>query len=269
MLNIDVAVNTFWQFARCWKTSETAKLELTCQNGFLQLNMSTSLGHPDLLHFPPPPPPQPPTPPLQLFKVKTPSQLKREDRRKQERSNENDSNFEEIKTTVEVKNTQFLSNTEFPNNTLEMLQPTCQMTNCFKCDKCDYKTESIDNLNVHKTQSHPEAITSYFSENCESSLSKTLLKKQDFGGYAHPPYEPSFTHCLLRGAGCLNTASQYISTANIAIKNQKVKTKHVYTCKSCTKYISLDQDSKCLPLGSKPLPLPVYCPLSTSALGTP
>jgi hypothetical protein len=54
MLNIDVAVKSFWQFARCWKNCETAKLELNCQNGFLEMNFSATLCHPDFLHFNPP-----------------------------------------------------------------------------------------------------------------------------------------------------------------------------------------------------------------------
>ena len=105
MLNIDVAVNTFWQFARCWKTFENAKLDLSCQNGFLQLNFSTSLGHPDIMHFPPlPPPPQAPTPHLHSCKTKTPSQNRREECRRQNRINETEIETEVVKT-VEVEET--------------------------------------------------------------------------------------------------------------------------------------------------------------------
>ena len=67
MLNIDVAVNSFWQFARCWKNCEKAKLELSCENGYLGMNLSARLGHPDILHFHPPPPLSPP------FQMKTTS----------------------------------------------------------------------------------------------------------------------------------------------------------------------------------------------------
>ena len=109
MLNIDVAVNAFWQFARCWKTFEEKKLNLSCQNGFLQLNFSTSLGHPDIMHFPPPPPPPPPhqapTPPLHSCKTKTSSQNRCEERRRQNKTNETDTETELVET-VEVDKTE-------------------------------------------------------------------------------------------------------------------------------------------------------------------
>ena len=87
MLNIDVAVNNFWQFARFWKNGETAKFQMSCENGVLEMNLSSRLGHPDLLHFPPPPPPPPPSPPTPpAFIRKTPSQLRRKERRQIEKS---------------------------------------------------------------------------------------------------------------------------------------------------------------------------------------
>ena len=54
----------------------------------------------------------------------------------------------------------------------------------------------------------------------ETSLTKPLFKKQDFGGFAHPPYEPNFKHCLLRGKDCSLTATQYISSAKVVIENK-------------------------------------------------
>ena len=54
MFNVDVALSGFWQFARCWKKCESAKLELSCDKGYLKMHMSANLCHPDQLHFPPP-----------------------------------------------------------------------------------------------------------------------------------------------------------------------------------------------------------------------
>ena len=78
-----------WQLARHWKQGDKAKLELSCEDGSLHMQLSAVLGHPDLLHFPHPPPPHPPpptstpTPPV-LKKKKSPSQLRRQERRRKE-----------------------------------------------------------------------------------------------------------------------------------------------------------------------------------------
>ena len=79
MLNTDVALNSFWQFARHWKNCDTSKLELSCEAGSLQMTMTSKLGHPDKLHFPPPPDP--------LIKKKSPSMVRRQERRKNQASN--------------------------------------------------------------------------------------------------------------------------------------------------------------------------------------
>ena len=195
MLNIDVAVNTFWQFARCWKTCENAKLDLSCQNGFLELNFSTNLGHPDLTHFPPPAPqPQPPTPPLHSCKTKNPSQIRREERRRKNRINKTETESEtvEVETENSVENTIPVNNIQTTNKAQEMSEETYQLCKQFKCEKCDFTTKGLDNLDVHKIQQYIELSTSYFTVNSDNSLSRPPLKKQDFRGYAHPPNEPSF-----------------------------------------------------------------------------
>ena len=71
MSNQDVALSSFWQLARHWKSGEKAKLELSCEDGILHMQLSAVLGHPDHPHFshsPPhhPPPHQPPNPPPSL-----------------------------------------------------------------------------------------------------------------------------------------------------------------------------------------------------------
>ena len=88
MLNIEVAQDSFWQFARFWKTGVAAKFEMSCENGFLEMNMSAVIGHPDNMHFPPPPifPSVPPTP--HFIKRKSPSKLRRQVCRQQKRADE-------------------------------------------------------------------------------------------------------------------------------------------------------------------------------------
>ena len=83
MSNVDVAVTSFWQLARHWKQGEKAKLELSYEDGNLHMHLSAVLGHPYQPHFPhPPPPDHAPSPPLATVKKKSPSQLRRQERRK-------------------------------------------------------------------------------------------------------------------------------------------------------------------------------------------
>ena len=77
MSNIDVALARFWQIARHWKQGEPAKLELSCEAGSLQMQLTAKLGHPDQPHFPSS------THPHNL-KKNSPSQLRRKERRRQE-----------------------------------------------------------------------------------------------------------------------------------------------------------------------------------------
>ena len=213
MLNIDVALSTFWQFARCWKNGETSKFELSCKNGSLEIHMSAKLGHPDQLHFPPPhpPPPPPPTPaPHVSLKRKSPSQQRRHERRQHEMTEE--ANHEE----------------EFPNTfgSIEIVSTSADVaTFDFKCDQCNNNFSNEEALNTHVINNHNATEIKNTSDNvrlfnCETcdfesvdiaeieahikihiplhiSLPKPPLKKQDFGAFAHPPFEPTFTHCLL------------------------------------------------------------------------
>ena len=84
MSNLYVTLAGFWQLARHWKQGNKAKLELSCENGSMEMHLSAVLGHPDHLHFPPPfnPPPPPPPPSSTPIKRKSPSYLRRQERRR-------------------------------------------------------------------------------------------------------------------------------------------------------------------------------------------
>ena len=86
MINLEVALGSFWQLARHWKMGDTAKLELACEGGNLHMQLSAKLGHPDLQHFKQPPqsPSLPSCSTPSSGKMKTPSQLRRQDRRRLE-----------------------------------------------------------------------------------------------------------------------------------------------------------------------------------------
>ena len=78
MSNLDVAVSSFWQLARHWKMGDKAKLELSCEGEKLHIQLSAVLGHPDQPLFPHQ------TGPFLSSKKKSPSQLRRQERRRQE-----------------------------------------------------------------------------------------------------------------------------------------------------------------------------------------
>ena len=84
MYNLDMAVASFWQLARHWKQGDKAKLELSCEDGSLHMQLSAVLGRPDLPHFPPPSPPCPHSSPPAPQKKKFPSQPLRQEHCQQE-----------------------------------------------------------------------------------------------------------------------------------------------------------------------------------------
>ena len=53
------------------------------------------------------------------------------------------------------------------------------------------------------------------------SLFKYPLKTNDFDfDFAHSPYDPKFTKCLLKGEGCIHTADKYFSSVKVVINHQ-------------------------------------------------
>ena len=78
MSNLGVAVATFWQLARHRKNSEKTKLELSCKSKSLHIQLSAVLSHPEQQHF------LTPQSNVTLSKNKSPSQLRRQERRWQE-----------------------------------------------------------------------------------------------------------------------------------------------------------------------------------------
>ena len=86
MLNLDVSMASFWQLAIHWKSGHSSKLELACEGGNLQIQLSATIGHPDHVHFPTPDHSSAPSPPLptSTFKKKSPSQLRQQVQRREE-----------------------------------------------------------------------------------------------------------------------------------------------------------------------------------------
>ena len=143
MTNLDMAVKSFWQLARHWNQGAKDKLEVSCDDGNLHMYLSTVLGHPDQPHFPHPPPHHQP---LHSFppekKRKSPSQLRRQERRKQEalgRAEEAASQEEYERYLTESVPTENLVKVEAENpteNTVENVDKDTGLN--FKCEKFDY-----------------------------------------------------------------------------------------------------------------------------------
>ena len=65
---------SLWQLATHWQQGEAAKLETSCEAGSLNIQENAKLGHPDLLYFH--------HPFASPFKLRSPSQLCRQERRR-------------------------------------------------------------------------------------------------------------------------------------------------------------------------------------------
>ena len=156
MSNLDVALKSFWQLAGHWKQGETAKLELSCGDGNLHLQLTAQLGHPDAPHFPSQP----------VLKKKSPLQMRRQERRRQEALNketasnnsekivhENVSNSMAEKSAKGSKLTEKSTDTtteKLDNSSVDQEEPTCEAApQVQSVNKEAAQTSSID-LNTEK-----------------------------------------------------------------------------------------------------------------------
>ena len=159
MLNLDIAVSSFWQLARHWKSGETAKLELECEGGNLNLQLSTRLGHPDNVHFPAPNP----APAQTSCKNKSPSQLRRQKRRKEEALNKADKAIplkEATSTHSEKEHVQTppaKAVTILEENIVKKpAEKSPEESLSFKCEHCDHVVGCEAKLRKHMNTEHKE-----------------------------------------------------------------------------------------------------------------
>ena len=169
MSNLDVAVGSFWQLARHWKNGDKAKLELSCEDGSLHMQLSAVLGLPDQPHFSHPPPPShhaPPPPPPP--KKKSPSQLRRQERRQREAevkaANEAVSSLNINSEEHESELLNDVSNPKETENVLEAYieEPAEKLPQNvadesklgFKCNQCEYSNATEKGLGMHIRKKH-------------------------------------------------------------------------------------------------------------------
>ena len=148
MLNLEVALGSFWQLARHWRQGETARLELTCEDGNLQLQLSSKLGHPDKIHFPDPPPTLPPN-----IKKKSPSQLRRQERRRKEAVTKADQALTSTETVITLSDTSSIDPKEAPENSI-VAEKSSLSTISFKCDQCNFVSASEKGVKMHTRLKH-------------------------------------------------------------------------------------------------------------------
>ena len=106
------------------------------------------------------------------------------------------------------------------------------------CKYCNFSNVSSDILKKHIQSAHMHVPPTHI----QYSLLKLPLKKKDFD-YAHPPYDPNFSKCLLRGEGCVHIASKYFSSVKVVINHQAQDHRNIYTCNSCIKFIPAEEQT--------------------------
>ena len=182
MSNLDVAVGSFWQLARHWKNGDKAKLELSCEDGSLHMQLSAVLGLPDQPHFSHPPPPShhaPPPPPPP--KKKSPSQLRRQERRQREAeikaANEAVSSLNINSEEHESELLNDVSNPKETENVLEAYieEPAEKLPQNvadesklgFKCNQCEYSNATEKGLAMHIRKKHRISQVDGFDDSYE------------------------------------------------------------------------------------------------------
>ena len=161
MVNLEVAVSSFWQLARHWKSGEKAKLELACEGGNLHLQLSAVLGHPDHIHFPAPSPAPSCSPLPASCKRKSPSQIRRQERRRKEALASADKSVLPEASPKLPENEVFKEAVEVTVNSNENMSPkkTVQNSEIFNCDQCGHTASCKANLMKHIDEKHTDIKT--------------------------------------------------------------------------------------------------------------
>ena len=160
MSNLDVAVSSFWQLARHWNQGQKAKLELSCEGGSLHMQLSAVLGHPEQPHFPHPPPAHPPppvhpsTPPVQpKQKKKSPSKMRRQERRHLEASKSKENNMI-LREASEKDTPNSKTSDEEDSLNVKTSEKTAPIKSYFNCDQCTFKGVSKNEVKQHTLVKH-------------------------------------------------------------------------------------------------------------------
>lgn len=195
MSNLDIAVSSFWQLARHWRTGQKAKLELSCEDGSLHLQLSAMLGHPDQASFPDPPFPPPPS----SCKRKSPSQQRRKQRRQEEglcraataasdteEGASKKSHEEETETMSLPKDNFEIPATDHSNKPADKPAETCES---LKCNQCSHEANCKVSLRKHTMREHKKPVIDerFKCDVCrENQESKNDLKIHMISEHDHP-----------------------------------------------------------------------------------
>ena len=130
-----MALAEFWKIARHWKQGDNAMLELSCKAGSLLMQLTAKLGHPDLPHFP-----STTLPPV--FKKKSPSRLRCQERWRQEAPNK------ETQKTILKK---YTVDTTLPVTGKSNLptEPTKPIEPILKWNHCEQNCKTDKGMEIH------------------------------------------------------------------------------------------------------------------------
>ena len=161
MLNLEVAVSSFWHLARHWKSGEKAKLELSCEGGSLHLNLYAMLGHPYQIHFPAPSPAPSSSPLPASCKMKSLSQLRQQERRQKEALVSAGKSVAPEASPKLPENEVLKEAVEVSDNSNENMSDKKLVKNSemFNCDQCGHTVSYKANLMKHIANTHNDFKT--------------------------------------------------------------------------------------------------------------
>ena len=144
---------------------------MECEDGNLHLQLSAKLGHPDHVHFPAT---SPPFPHQSSCKRKSPSQQRRQERRRKEALSKADKAApgEEVEASDPEKDTsgslkdisedvqvqKEAAKTPFKNDSKVHLKIPADELEGFKCDRCDHTASCKASLKNHTTREHKKQV---------------------------------------------------------------------------------------------------------------
>ena len=178
---VDFALATFWEFVKMWRTKASSKLLLSCEGRRAHVELVATLGEPDDQHVPEPPQ-------FLLGRLKSPAQLRRSERRRQEFLKKKKEAFDkDTSGALETEKKEVDTKRDNPNAGLN--QPlSFEFVDTFWPDEtCDAKksTEIVDaeeNVTIAvEGEFHGSFPFKKFNEYLEAALADTLDKSEKYG----------------------------------------------------------------------------------------
>ena len=189
----DFALASFWEFVKMWKSKAKSRLVFSCQDGQAHVELTADLGAPDHQHVPCPPQ-------LQLRRRKSPAQLRRSERRRQEFQNRKTNLEKDVDSVRKPAEKPEIINVESKKNTTVKV---AEVSDAICSDDTynatlDTTTGKVDSDNERIWTVEGEFHASFphrkFKEFLEANLVDMIEKSEKFGYW----FEDSFTAFFAR-----------------------------------------------------------------------